>query len=228
MNVNTGFTGIALVGFKTQLILGPIFTPNFPLTNKMILLYTKESENTLNDVISNLSHLEIKLEIEKDLVNNIFDFYEIYFTTLKIMRKYKIDWINVTSGPGISIGSIMLCLKDRDVKYVYYHEPKDNKPGFTEIIEGKNLYLFENDKNYIGILKYLYVYHKTYIEKIAKYFKTSESTVSRKLNTLMKMGFIYSIGSGRGNIKKEFELTSLGTKIYVQFFNDYDGSFEHE
>ena len=63
------------------------------------------------------------------------------------------------------------------------------------------------------------------IEQIAKIFKKSQSTISRKFNILLEMRFINFVGSGRGNSRKIFTLTQLGIDM-LKYINNTSKGFE--
>lgn len=220
--------GLAICGFKPQLIIGPIYSDKLVVTDELVLLYTdnKQSIDVYNTVVSNL-HDKINSIIGKK-INDIFNFYELYFTVLNIIKDKNIDWINVTSGPGIALTAISLAISGSKksninrIKYVYYHEPKNNMPGQTDIIDPINVNIF-NLKNrkksntlFFNIFNELYNYSKVRditIASMALKFKKSQSTVSRAINLLIEMQFVKYSGSGHGNSKKVFELTPCGKNI---------------
>lgn len=220
--------GIAICGFKAQLIIGPIYSNKLGITDELILLYSnnKQSTNVLNTVIDTLND-KIN-DIQKIEINDMFNFYEIYFTVLNLANKKEIGWVNVTAGPGVSLIALSLGILNGKksnvdkVKYVYYHEPKDNMPGQTDIIDPINIDIFNLKKNkkysdlFFKIFNELYTYDTVEditIQSLASKFKKSQSTISRAINTLIEMQFVEYTGSGHGNSKKVFKLTELGKKM---------------
>ena len=209
--------GVAIAGHKPELIIGPFYSKDLGITEELFILYTNDNKSleTLNVVEEQLGKFQISLKPIK--IKNIFDFYEVYFTIFNLIINNNIDWINVTAGPGISLVSISLAAqKLKNLKYVYYHESKKNIPGYTDIITVADLNIFTSHKKniYMSIIKTLYINNGLDIESLSKTINKSNSTVSRELNTLLKMNFIKFTGSGHGNSRKIFSLTDLGIKIY--------------
>jgi len=209
--------GIAISGFKPELLIGPFYSKKLDITEQLFILYSEDAKSiqTLNDVTKELVKLNVKVIPVK--IKNIFDFYEVYFSVLDLIQKNNIDWINVTAGPGISLVSISTVLgKSKNLRYVYYHESKKNIPGYTDVINSNNIYIFTSRNNlFIPIMKILHIGNKnTNILYLSTQLGKSESTVSRRLKLLLDMGFIEFRGTGHGNSKKKFALTELGNMIY--------------
>lgn len=209
--------GIAISGFKPELLIGPFYSKKLDITEQLFILYSDDAKSiqTLNDVTKELVKFNVKVIPVK--IKNIFDFYEVYFSVLHLIQKNNIDWINVTAGPGISLVSISTVLgKTKNLRYVYYHESKENIPGYTDVINSNNIYIFTSRNNlFIPIMKILYNGNNSdHITDITEILGKSESTISRRLKILLNMGFIKFSGTGHGNSKKKFKLTELGNRIY--------------
>ena len=216
--------GIGIAGHTPELIIGPFYSKNLCITEKFYILYTEDPKSleTASEVNVILSKLGIDVESVK--IKNIFDFYEVYFTTLNLASKKNIDWVNATAGPGIAMIAISLALQyKKDLKYVYYHRAQGNIPATTDVISSHNVYLLTSpNKMYVTLMEQIYTFNKNkgvYIEQIAKNVNKSQSTISRKFNTLLEMKFIDYVGSGRGNSKKIFTLTSLGIDM-LKYINE--------
>ncbi len=222
--------GIGISGYTPELLIAPFYSKNLDITEKFYIMYTEDpkSTETVMSVDKALSKLGIDVEAIK--INNIFDFYEVYFTTLNLAYKSKIGWINATAGPGIAMIAISFALQQRrDIKYVYYHKAVENIPATTDVISSHNIYLFTSTNNIYGkLMEQIYYVNKNEgvnIEQIAKIFMKSQSTISRKLNILLEMRFITFVGSGRGNSRKIFKLTQLGIDM-LKYINNTSKSFE--
>jgi len=220
--------GIAICGFKAQLIIGPIYSNNLGITDELILLYSNNTQS-INVLHSVMDQLKDKInKIQKIEVKDMFNFYELYFTVLNLVNQNDIGWINVTAGPGISLIAISLAISNSKksnidrVKYVYYHEPRDNRPGQTDIIDPINVDIFNLKKGknssslFLKIFAELYNYdtvNEVTIQSLSSKFNKSQSTISRAINTLIEMQFVTFSGSGHGNSRKKFKLTELGKKM---------------
>jgi CRISPR locus-related DNA-binding protein len=216
--------GIGIAGYIPELLIGPFYSKNLDITEKFYILYTEEPKSlqTVAEVDEILSKLSVDVKAIK--LKNIFDFYEVYFTTLNLASKHNIGWVNATAGPGIAMIAISFALQYRkNVKYIYYHRAQGNIPATTDVISSYNVYLLTSpNKIYLKVMEQIYTLNGNkgvYIEQIAEKLNKSESTISRKLNTLLEMRFIDYVGSGRGNSKKVFTLTSLGIDM-LKYIND--------
>ncbi len=207
--------GIAIAGFKPNLIIGPFFSKNLQDTEKLYLLYTtnKGSMSTFSTVKETLRKLNIEVVPLK--VQNIFDFFEVFFSILHIRND--INWVNTTSGPGIAIGAVVVSLWDRNIDLVYFHEARENIPGTTDVINVGHLHRFLENPFHLILLNCFKDREKIDIEKLSSLTGKSQSTVSRALTSLKNLGYISNIGVGRGSSKKEFFLTDKGLEILHRY-----------
>jgi DNA-binding MarR family transcriptional regulator len=219
--------GLAISGFKPELVLGPFYDRELPITKMLILYYTDHGKS-----ISATEKIERKLRdfdilVHKVKIKNIFDFYEVYMNTLEMTKKFNISWVNETAGPGIAISSITLAMKDRKISYVYFHESAEGRPAYTDIIKSYNLEIFNKEKTkYMPIIKIIFNKTLITINDLSRLLSISESSISRKLSILSSMNFISSTGSGRGNSVKEFRLTETGKKVYSYYLQASESAKE--
>lgn len=201
--------GLSFVGFRADLIIKP-FVRNTPLIGRMMLVSTADEKaiKATNDVKRFLTSIDVPYEVI--LINDAYNFFELYFMFEKIYYDYgRPKWVNVSAGPGIGIIALSMIAVLHNILMVSYDVQRDNVI-LTDVSQLKKLDFYKN--KYFSILERIGSGKET-LSELAKEFNTSKSSMSRRLKNLREFNVVTTSGSGKGYSKMTYELTDFGNVL---------------
>jgi predicted transcriptional regulator len=198
--------GLSFVGFRTDLIIKP-FVRNTPVIEKMILVSTADEKavKATSEIKKFLSSIDVSYEVI--LINDAYNFFELYFIFEKIYYGYgRPRWVNVSAGPGIGIIALSMIAVLHNILMVSYDSQRD-KVIITDVSKLKKVNFYKN--KYFRIIERIGLGKET-LSELAKDFNTSKSSMSRRLKNLKEFNVVKTSGSGKGYSKMIYELSDFG------------------
>lgn len=215
--------GLSFVGFKADLIIKP-FVRNTPLIDTMVLVSTADEKalKATNEVKKFLLSIDVPYEVI--LINDAYNFFELYFMFEKIYYDHgSPKWVNVSAGPGIGIIALSMIAVLHNIQMVSYDSQRDNVI-ITDVSKLKKLNFYKN--KYFSIIERIGS-GKATLGELAIEFNTSKSSMSRRLKNLKEFKVVRTTGSGKGYSKMTFELSDFG-KILVKSKNISKDNFHNK
>lgn len=201
--------GMTFVGFRSELITR-LFKFRVENIKRLVLITTAHPDalKTVKQVVAFLSMIGVVAEIIN--VQDVFDFFEIYFLCERILvSQGKPRWINISAGPGSGISALTLVASAYDIPMISYNMEKDR----IIVTDTKKLIKLKKYRaKYIKVLKYL-KRGPSSLSDLSKDFDVSKSAMCRRLQNLRSANVVKTTGVGRGKNRMMYSLAPLGENI---------------
>ncbi|VVB54921.1 Uncharacterised protein [uncultured archaeon] len=197
---------VAIAGFNPELVIRPLYG-GFQGTKKLVLLRTVHEKSLETVFAVNRTCEAIGIKTQEIIINDVFDFFEIYATIEKLISENGIPiWLNVTSGPGIAIAAMALISVEKSIPLVAYDKELDR---IVTIKTEELAQYYHIKKRYEKTLTKLLDKEEWTLEELADALNKSVSSISRQVTQLKNAKLIKNVkGSGGPNSPYNFTLTS--------------------
>jgi len=186
-----------------------------PTVKTLLLFYTEHDKSimTRNSVKSSLPSFGINLKEHK--INNIFDFFEVYFAVEYFAQIQGLPlWINTSAGPGLAVSALSTFALRYNVNLIAYDEANDR----ARLISTEKLrYLQKCRTKYISTMEAIGKDTCT-VNMLAEQLLLSKATLSRQLKIFKELDLVEINGSGNGHSPYNVRLTEWGKKFL--FYSD--------